>query len=237
MGNHQDPSVLPPADEPGPRGKTAWGRYIASCVQWISDRLGSRATLILILAVGALLVVGLTVLSATVYDAVTEGDGVAALDHPALAAVKSIRSPALDVFATAYTNTAGGIVMPILTVIALIVLSLKQRSWTPTMLIVAASVGSLLMTIAGKQIIGRARPPLSDAVPPFEYSASFPSGHTLNATVIAGIIAYVLIMRQRSVRARVLTLITAAIFSISIGASRVYLGHHWLTDVLIDGAH
>ncbi len=30
------------------------------------------------------------------------------------------------------------------------------------------------MTIAGKQLIGRTRPPLSDAVPPFESSASFP---------------------------------------------------------------
>ncbi len=88
------------------------------------------------------------------------------------------------------------------------------------------------MTVAGKQLIGRARPPLADAVPPYEHSASFPSGHALNAVVIAGIVAYLLILRQHSARARVLTISAAALFALTIGLSRVFLGHHWFTDVL-----
>jgi undecaprenyl-diphosphatase len=99
-------------------------------------------------------------------------------------------------------------------------------------LITAAGTGSLLMTIFGKLLFGRARPPLADQVPPLELGASFPSGHTLNSIVIAGIIAYLLVLRQKSVHSRALTISIAALFTLTIGLSRVYLGAHWLTDVL-----
>ncbi|WP_343224569.1 phosphatase PAP2 family protein [Microbacterium aurum] len=88
------------------------------------------------------------------------------------------------------------------------------------------------MTIAGKNLIGRARPDLTDAVPPYEHSPSFPSGHALNAVVIAGIIAYLLILRQQRLTTRIITITIAATFAVAIGATRVYLGHHWFTDVL-----
>ncbi|WP_370287859.1 phosphatase PAP2 family protein [Cryobacterium sp. TMT1-19] len=100
-------------------------------------------------------------------------------------------------------------------------------------LITAAAADSLLMTIAGKQLIARARPPLTDAVPPFEYSASFPSGHALNALVIAGVVTYLIILRQRSKRARAFTIAAAVTFALTMGLSRVYLGHHWFTDVVV----
>jgi undecaprenyl-diphosphatase len=149
-----------------------------------------------------------------------------------LAAGKSLRSPGLDVLVTAYTDVGGTIGMPILAVTAAVVLSVRRRSWTPAILIVAAGAGSLLMTIAGKRLIGRTRPDLTDAVPPYEYSASFPSGHSLNSIVIAGIVAYLVILRLKTTRARILTAAAAAFFALSMGLSRVYLGHHWLTDVL-----
>ena len=122
--------------------------------------------------------------------------------------------------------------MPVIAVFAILVLSLRRRSWTPAILIVAAGAGSLLMTVAGKDIIDRSRPPLADAVPPYEFSPSFPSGHTLNAVVIAGIIAYLVILRRRTVATRVLPVALAAVFALTIGLSRVFLGHHWFTDVL-----
>ncbi|GAA4046513.1 hypothetical protein GCM10023063_37130 [Arthrobacter methylotrophus] len=212
--------------------KTPAGRWLASRAQRLSARLGPYGVLILTLAAGAIIASLLAFTTGWVYDAVTEADGVAALDHPALEAAKALRSPALDAAATAYTDLGGGIGMPILAAIATAVLVLRRRSWTPGILIVTAAAGSLFMTIAGKQLIGRARPPLSDAVPPYEYSPSFPSGHSLNSFVIAGIVAYVIILRCRSRRARAWTVTTAAIFALTIGLSRVFLGHHWLTDVL-----
>lgn len=242
------PPSPPPADESGANGEmsddrfvgavdlthwyTPWGRFFARIAARISARLGPHAALIITLAIGLLIAMTLSVIAAQVYDAVTDADGVAGLDRPLLNTMMSLRSPWLDGFATGYTDVAGPIGMPILAVSALLVLSIRRRSWTPTILIAAAGIGSLLMTIAGKDLIGRDRPPLIDAVPPYEYSPSFPSGHTLNAVVVAGVVAYLLILRQKTTHARVLTISVAVFFALTIGLSRVFLGLHWFTDVL-----
>ncbi|MDJ0313529.1 phosphatase PAP2 family protein [Arthrobacter sp. H35-D1] len=209
------------------------GRWLAGVVRWLSARMGPHAALILTLAIGAAIAAALTYVSAEVYEAVTEADDVAALDHPLLEAAKSVRSPWLDTFATGYTDIAGTIGMPILAATIMVILAVKRRSWTPVILMLTATAGSLLMTVAGKQLIGRARPPLADAIPPYEYSPSFPSGHTLNATVIAGVVAYLIILRLDSLRSRVLTVLAAGFFAFTVGLSRIYLGHHWFTDVLV----
>ncbi|MGD8194576.1 phosphatase PAP2 family protein [Herbiconiux sp. P18] len=211
---------------------TPVGRVAARAVQTIADRTGPYTAFILILLVGAALAFGLSAASVEVYDAVADGDGVAGLDHPMLDLALTMRSPAADSVMTGYTDIAGTIGMPIIAVVALVVLAVHRRSWTPVVLIVAAGGGSLLMTVAGKELIGRERPPLADAVPPFEYSPSFPSGHTLNAVVVVGVIAYLLILRRRSRGARIALASGAVLFALTVGLSRVFLGHHWFTDVL-----
>lgn len=133
---------------------------------------------------------------------------------------------------TGYTNIGGGTGMRILALTAIAVLGLRWRSWTPVILITIAGAGSMLMVTAGKQLIGRARPPLTEAVPPYEYTAAFPSGHALGSVVIAGIIAYLVMLRLKTARNRALTAALAVVFALTMGLSRVYLGHHWLTDVL-----
>ena len=211
---------------------TPVGRLLAALVRRISALLGARLALVLTLVVGSLAALLLSFLASRIYDSITESDGVAGLDKPLLEAVLRARSPVLDAVVTGYTDIAGPIGMPIIALVAALVLSIWRRSWTPAILIAAAGAGSLLMTIAGKDIIGRHRPPLIDAVPPYEYSPSFPSGHTLNAIAIAGILAYLLVLRERSTHARVITIVVASLFALTIGLSRVFLGHHWFTDVL-----
>ena len=198
-------------------------------VQWTSP----HAALLITLAAGLIPALLLTVGSAELYEAVSESDGVARLDDPALDAAQAVRSPALDGLVTAFTNLAGTVGMPVLALAATAVMAVRWRSWTPVLLVVCAAAGSLLMTVAGKDLIGRARPSLADAVPPFEHSPSFPSGHTLNSVVIAGVVAYLVVLHLRSTRARILTVAIAAVFAGAVGLSRVYLGHHWLTDVLV----
>jgi len=226
---HQDRFV-------GGQDLTRWtspgGRALARAARKVSSILGPHATLILTLAVGAMIAAGLTALFSEVYESVVDADGVAGLDHPVLDAAKGVRSPALDLIITGYTDVGGTVGMPVLASITTVVLALRRRSWTPAILIVISAVGSLLMTIAGKQLIGRTRPLLADAVPPYEYSASFPSGHSLNSVVIAGVVAYVVILRLKTRRSRIWTAVLAAAFAVTMGLSRVYLGHHWLTDVL-----
>ncbi len=220
----------------GPVDLTRWttppGRALAGTAEAASQSVGTRGALIVTLVIGGVLAVALSFLASRIYDAVAESDGIAGLDLPILRAMMSIRSPFLDTIVTGYTDIAGPIGMPILAVVAILILSLRRKSWTPAILIASAGIGSLLMTIAGKDIIGRVRPPLVDAVPPYEYSPSFPSGHTLNAVVVAGVVAYLIILRRRTTHGRVITVTVAAVFALTIGISRVFLGHHWFTDVL-----
>lgn len=50
--------------------------------------------------------------------------------------------------------------------------------------------------------------------------------------VVAGVVAYLIILRRRSTHGRAITVTVAAVFALTIGMSRVFLGHHWFTDVL-----
>lgn len=220
----------------GDRPLVAWttrpGQAAAKAAVQTAHRIGAHRALALVLAIGVVAVFVLAFLASRVYDAVTERDGVAGLDVPLLQAAKGLRSPVTDGFAGAVAYGFGPVGMPILALVAIAILTLRRRSWTPTILIVAAGLGSLAMTIAGKDIIDRHRPPLSQAIPPFEYSPSFPSGHTLNATVVVGVIAYLVLLRRRTVAARVLTVVVAVVVPLLVGLTRILLGAHWFTDVL-----
>ncbi|MGW3728770.1 phosphatase PAP2 family protein [Streptomyces sp. NPDC000851] len=60
----------------------------------------------------------------------------------------------------------------------------------------------------------------------------FPSGHTANAVVTWGILAYL----ATSPRARRWLSALSAVLSLSVGLTTVYLGTHWLSDVLLGWA-
>jgi undecaprenyl-diphosphatase len=179
------------------------------------------------------LVAGLTAAMAEVYDAVVEHEGVAGLDRPVLDQAIAWRTPLTAELVTWFTHLGGFIGMSIIATVVTLAMVWRWRSPTPAILMVIATAGSLTFTAVGKAIVGRARPPLSAAVPPYEYAFSFPSGHALNSTVIAGMVAYLVVRRRRSRRAAVVAAVIAGAWSIAMGLSRVYLGHHWLTDVVV----
>lgn len=184
-------------------------------------------------AVGVVLAGLLTYASAQIYDNVTDRDGMAGFDRPVLDQMIGWRSPGVNDAVTWFTDLGSTAVMPFLFLVAVAALTLWWRRLTPLLLMVIAAGGSLAMTAIGKETIDRARPATSLAVPPFESSASFPSGHTLNSWVILLLVAYLVCCRVRTRRVRVATVVVAVVLGLTMGASRVFLGHHWLTDVLV----
>ena len=65
-----------------------------------------------------------------------------------------------------------------------------------------------------------------------ESTYSFPSGHTVMATVFFGGLAAIVFHLSRSRMARAAAVAGAGIVILSVAASRVYLGAHWATDTL-----
>jgi undecaprenyl-diphosphatase len=194
--------------------------------------LSGHAVLVITALAGGLLVVGLTAAGSEVYEAVAEKNGLSGLDQPALQRAIRWRTPLTDQLVTWFTNLGGPVGMTIIAAVITILMVWRFRSPTPLILMVIAVAGSLTFTHVGKAIVGRARPPLIYAIPPYEYAFSFPSGHTLNSTVIAGMVAYLVARRLTSRVGRALCVVAAVIWAIAMGLSRVFLGHHWLTDVI-----
>ncbi|HET8616921.1 MAG TPA: phosphatase PAP2 family protein [Actinomycetales bacterium] len=184
------------------------------------------------LAVGFVVCAVFALLAAVVYDAVTEADGIAVLDEPVLTAALAVRTPGLTRVVAAFTDLGGTLGMTILVGALACVLAWARRSLEPILLTAVTAAGSVSMTVIAKAAVGRTRPPFVDAVPPFESSFAFPSGHSLNSMALVGVLAYLAVAHWRRGWARVAVLVVAAAFVVSMGLSRVYLGHHWFTDVL-----
>lgn len=93
-------------------------------------------------------------------------------------------------------------------------------------------VASAALTLLVKTLVERTRPPTATMLGPVDSSYAFPSGHTLNATVFFGLVAALALTRVRSRLGRVAVVLAWLGASLAVGASRLYLGYHWLTDVL-----
>ena len=240
-----DPDV--PADQKiGERDLARWStgpgrtllRAVAAVVRKLPGGEGavtwSKANLAFVLfATVALIVVGaLTSIAEDVYENVTDHDGVATFDRPVLDWAVAHRSPDLNSAVTTFTDIGGPVGMTLLATAVIAALAITYRQWSPVVIGAVGALGSLAMTIAGKDLVGRARPPQSLAVPPYEVSASFPSGHTLNATTLTTLVVYLVLIQTTRVWQRVLTVTLGVLFVLSMGLSRVFLGHHWLTDVI-----
>ncbi len=221
----------------GRRDLTEWrtpaGQRLASQHREVAKRVGARRALVATLAVGGSVVVAATAGAAWIYDGVTGRDGIGSLDRPALEKAKSLRSPAVNRAAATIAHAFGPVAMPLLTVGAAVAFGVRDRRANPVTVIVAASAGSLVMTLVGKRLIARNRPPRHEAIPPYEKSPSFPSGHTLNTTTIIGILAYLVALRQEKNGPQVAVIGGAAATAVTVGLSRVLLGAHWFTDVAV----
>ncbi|MET3174835.1 UNVERIFIED_ORG: membrane-associated phospholipid phosphatase [Arthrobacter sp. UYCu721] len=196
--------------------------------QWFKPYAALWTTLL----VGGTLVVTMALLGAEVYDNVVDDRGLTALDLPALELSQNLRSPVLDAGVTAFTNIGGGIGMPILASILTAWLTFLSRTWRPIILVGGAAAVSTFATTVGKRLVGRTRPDHSEAVPPYETTPSFPSGHTLNTTVVIGVLVYIMCLQFEMLWARITAITAGVIFIVAMGLSRVFLGHHWLTDVM-----
>ena len=180
------------------------------------------------------LIVGLSALLVAVlaYAVMASGWAPAHLDHPLLDWIAAHRIGWLTPAVAAFTKIGDTVGLGLVLAICTGLLAWRRRTWWPWVVMVVAAAGSVLLTVVLKDVIARPRPPHELAVPPFETSGSFPSGHTLNATALTLVLIYLVLRWPVRHTARIALLVVAVAFPLIIAATRLYLGAHWLTDVI-----
>lgn len=152
-------------------------------------------------------------------------------DIPAMQFIQSLNSPFLTSFMTIVSQGFTGI-PAVLLVIACVLIIWWRLGMLEAIFMAATGVLSPIANLF-KLIIEQPRPPatLANIITPFG-GLGFPSGHAFFAAMVLGMLIY-FILKNISLPAVRVLLISVLIFIILlVGYSRVYLGDHWVSEVV-----
>ncbi|PVY28529.1 undecaprenyl-diphosphatase [Williamsia muralis] len=128
------------------------------------------------------------------------------------------------------TTLGDTVTMTLVAVLATTTLLVLRRVRSAVLVGAGSLIGYGLM-VGLKHLIGRERPPAEARLLDID-TFSMPSGHAMMATIVYGLIAVAGYHSSSWVRAHRLVLVAAPVLAVAIGWSRVYLGVHWMTDVV-----
>jgi undecaprenyl-diphosphatase len=205
---------------------------LGSLLRRITPR--DRGELVILLA--ALLVLGLALGFAELAGRVLEGD-TQRFDERILASLRDPADPerpigprwlhgaALDITALGSATVLG------LTVLAVCGFLALQGLFRYAVFVLVSSVGGWFLNAALKAVFSRPRP---DIVPHLRevMTLSFPSGHALTSAAVFLTLGVLLMRVAQRPLTRFYCLGVAMLATALVGASRVYLGVHYPTDVL-----
>ena len=125
----------------------------------------------------------------------------------------------------------GGTGVLLFVVLGAVVYFLLERKYRELNVLLVTFVGGLLLNTMLKIWFDRPRP---DLVPHLAHvvDMSFPSGHTMLSAVAYLTLGALLARTQAKRRSRIFIMLIAALLTLLVGISRVYLGVHWPTDVM-----
>jgi membrane-associated phospholipid phosphatase len=159
--------------------------------------------------------------------------GVFPFDLKVAFALRGEDNPAFAAVMTAVSFLGDGW-MPVLLVFAAAAICAYKKKWLEAAFVVATLSSGILAGVL-KMLVGRSRPPSftmnpSDIFQSFNQYA-YPSGHVLFFVVFFGFVAY-LAWKYLAGRMRWIVISLCAILIVLIGPSRIYLGEHWVSDVV-----
>ena len=162
-----------------------------------------------------------------VIEDVLTGDPLVLVDQTLYHLLQGLRTPLGDSVMIALTQL-GDVAVTLPVVTAVLLWLLWKRAWRPVAYWLAAASFGAVLTVILKAGFGLPRPlPLYDGSIAF----GFPSGHAAMSIVIFGFLA-VLSARELPLRGQLAVFTVMALLTSLIAFSRIYLGAHWLSDVL-----
>jgi undecaprenyl-diphosphatase len=207
--------------------------WLRRASRWVSIRLGRADLVVLIVALAG--VIGILVF-VVLADRVTEGPP-GHVDERLLLALRERSDPSdplgptwLEEAGRDLTALGGYAVLSIL-VALVVVYELTSRRYQAAILVLAATLGGLLVSHLLKGLYDRPRPGLVPHLTQVSTS-SFPSGHAMLSAVVYLTLGALLARLVDGWWAKLYFIAAALGLTGLVGLSRIYLGVHYPTDVL-----
>jgi undecaprenyl-diphosphatase len=164
-------------------------------------------------------------------DAALERDGVASHDPTIASQVAGHRSVLLTHLAhvASFVGSEGSVAV---LAAGLLVVLAERRLFREGAVVAVGMAGAAVLVLAVKHLVDRARPGAALRLGAADGSPSFPSGHTLMTAAFVGLLVWLVWPRLSTRIARAAAVGAAGLVAVTVGASRVYLGYHWATDVV-----
>ncbi len=197
-------------------------RFVATHVHGVYS---AYAAFLSIAFVGAVALVAFVAIAKVVLEGALQP-----ADEQLLRLVAAHRSALLTKVALQATMLGTGLVLVVVVLVGSAFLWLTRHRHSAYLLL-ASFFGAWALNDLLKDVFERPRP---DVVPHLATFAtwSFPSGHAMSSMAAYGAIALLIARLERSRAARLATWLVAALVILVIGASRIYLGVHYLSDIL-----
>ena len=199
-------------------------------VHFFARRLDAANPSGLVLTIGGLVALLASALFLSIAEDVVMHDPLVVIDQQIAAAVSTWRNPLLTDAMLFFTNLGGARVVVISLVLASSWMALRGRLLFIVGLLSSVVFGEAIVWVL-KGVLQRPRPPLEHALV-VASGASFPSGHSFVAFSFYGFVACFAIWHEHKNLVRVALGCLFLLLAFLIGLSRIYLGVHWLSDVL-----
>ena len=124
----------------------------------------------------------------------------------------------------------GSTLFIVLLCIVFLILFIVLKKKNVGLVISSVLIISTLFNNLLKIIFCRTRPDVIKLV--HESSYSFPSGHTMASVSMYGILIYILIKSNINKKIKLILITILGILPILVGLSRVYLGAHYISDII-----
>lgn len=160
---------------------------------------------------------------------VSTNDPIVQFDSAVVNAIHADTSPSLIPIMLWISDV--GNQLPLAVTVVLVVYCFWKRRWPDLLLFVLAVGGAQLIDALSKLLFHRVRPAFANPIT-LATGYSFPSGHAMGAMVFYGLLAYLLIRREKLWASRVLIAVTFVLVVGLVGFSRIYLGVHYPSDVV-----
>lgn len=198
----------------------------------LRDRLGLKGIAGVTLMVGLVVVTVMAIGFTDLLDDVLDGDGLAVVDQPTARWLAQHRDLWLTRVVMALTQWAGPAGQAVALAVVGAAAAYRGRTWLPVLVGLAGGGGITVVTLVAKAVVGRSRPASPFAMFPVP-GFSFPSGHAAGASAVGLLCAWMLgrwVVHSWPKQVAVWS-ISAMVIGL-VGFSRVYLGVHYVTDVL-----